>query len=100
MRRARDVAVLAAVSARGEGLARWRQGKAGYRLTEARLGCGLSASAASGGGYKTASGDTRAGAWLAKTAAWQGLVHGKVVASGKAGQVRVEASWCARPQPL
>ena len=59
MRRARDVAVLAAVSARGEGLARWRRGKAGYRLTEARLGCGLSASTASGGGYKAASGDTR-----------------------------------------
>ena len=85
MRRARDVAVLAAVSARGEGLARWWRGKAGYRLTEARLGCGLSASTASGRGYKTASGDTRASAWLANTAAWQGMVHGKVVASGKAG---------------
>ena len=85
MRRARDVAVLAVVSVRSEGLARWWRGKARYRLTEARLSYGLSASTASGGGYKTASGDTRAGAWLAKTAAWQGLVHGKVVASGKAG---------------
>jgi hypothetical protein len=82
------------------GLGELGRGKAGYRLTEARLGCGLSASAASGGGYKMASGDMRVGAWLAKIAAWQGLVHGNVVASGKAGQVRVEASWCVRPRPL
>jgi hypothetical protein len=38
VRRARNVAVLAAVSARGEGLVRWRRGKAGYKLTEVRLG--------------------------------------------------------------